>query len=417
MNYTINFVGLGATVAIALLLPTQATANALTPLKDADGQPSALTRVEPLPAIVPDVVPDVVLEAEVTAGIAELPPEDLELIPALEVAETEDPIEDAEAAVPANDSVQGVGAADEVVADAPIAATPGTTALDLQPTADTAPAVPEMPLFAQEDAAPALTDDGSAAPETVWHFSFEPYIALPVSTTGNLRVNRINVPIDVGLSQVLDPLNFAFMGQFEAWYEHQGIVFSTEYFAAGRNNVRNFTLPPVLQGVLPGTLTANTSLDMLTADLLYAYRFSGEPENGYGRGFTEFDLPPVSFDLMGGLRFSWLAQQTTLTTGLGRSIGASTSNVVAEPVIRGRLRWNTCDTLALKFDTSVSGFGLGEAFTFSWSGLAALEWLFSGNTSLNAGYQVNYVTYSGDSGARAIDLTSHGPYLSVLFRF
>ncbi|MEA5448044.1 hypothetical protein VB780_05650 [Leptolyngbya sp. CCNP1308] len=409
MNYNINFVGLGAAVAIALL-PTQATANALTRLEDADAHPPAPTSLEPLPAIVPDVVP----EAEVTVGIAELPPEDLELIPAMEVAEPDDPIEDAGAAVPANDSVQGV-AAGKAIADALIEASLGATATDLQPIADVA--LPAMPLLAQDAADPALTDDGSAASGTVWHFSFEPYIALPVSTTGNLRVNRINVPIDVGLSQVLDPLNFAFMGQFEAWYEHQGIVFSTEYFAAGRNNIRNFTLPPVLQGVLPGTLTANTSLDMLTADLLYAYRFSGEPENGYGRVFTKFDLPPVSFDLMGGLRFSWLAQQTTLTTGLGRSIGASTSNVVAEPVIRGRLRWNTSDTLALKFDTSVSGFGLGEAFTFSWSGLAALEWLFSGNTSLNAGYQVNYVTYSGDSGARAIDLTSHGPYLSVLFRF
>ena len=400
MNYQTKVVGLGATVAIALLLPTQAKANPLPPLDVAEGQPSELTIVELEPEAVPEVLP---------TGIAGLPPEDLEPIPAADVAV----VEDTAVTVPANDWVQGV--AGEAIADAPIEATPGTTALDLQPIADAA--LPTMPLLAQENAAPALVDDGSASPETVWHFRFKPFIALPVSTTGNLRVNRINVPIDVGLSQVLDPLNFAFMGQFEAWYEHQGVVFSTEYFAASRNNVRNFTLPPILEGVLPGTLTANTSLDMLTADLLYAYRFSGEPENGYGRGFTEFDLPPLSFDLMGGLRFSWLAQQTTLTTGLGRSIGASTSNVLAEPVIRGRLRWNTSDTLALKFDTSVSGFGLGEAFTFSWAGLAALEWLFSGNTSLNAGYQVSYVKYSGNGGSRAIDLTSHGPYLSVLFRF
>ncbi|WP_017300997.1 hypothetical protein [Nodosilinea nodulosa] len=359
MHYAINFVGLGAAVAV-LLLPTQARANALTQLEGAGEH-------APVPMAV-----------EMT-----------------------------------KDSGQRLGAAGEATADVPIAATPGATATDLQPVADAD--LPAMPLIAQEAVVPALMDDGSAAPETVWHFSFEPFIALPVSTTGNLRVNRINVPIDVGLSQVLDPLNFAFMGKFEAWHEHQGVVFSTEYFAASRNNVRNFTLPPVLQGVLPGTLTANTSADILTADLLYAYRFSGEPENGYGRGFTEFDLPPVSFDLMGGLRFSWLAQQTTLTSGLGPSLGASTSNVMVEPVIGGRLRWNTSDTLALKLDTSVSGFGLGDAF--SWGGLAALEWLFSGNTSLNAGYQVNYVRFSGDSGARAIALTSHGPYLSLLFRF
>lgn len=53
-----------------------------------------------------------------------------------------------------------------------------------------------QPLLAQEEDPPALADDTSAASEPAWHCSFEPFIALPVSTTGNLRVNRINVPID-----------------------------------------------------------------------------------------------------------------------------------------------------------------------------------------------------------------------------
>ncbi|NJL49678.1 MAG: hypothetical protein HC929_22400 [Leptolyngbyaceae cyanobacterium SM2_5_2] len=49
MNDKTKLVSLGATVAIGLLLPTQARANAPTPLDDADGQPTALLGVEPLP--------------------------------------------------------------------------------------------------------------------------------------------------------------------------------------------------------------------------------------------------------------------------------------------------------------------------------------------------------------------------------
>ncbi len=93
------------------------------------------------------------------------------------------------------------------------------------------------------------------------------------------------------------------------------------------------------------------------------------------------------------------------------------SNVLVEPVIRGRLRWNTSDYLALKVDADVSGFGLGDSLTFSWSALAGLEWLFSGNTSLTAGYQINFIDFQSDSGSNQLNLTAHGPYLSFTFRF
>ncbi|NJL46529.1 MAG: hypothetical protein HC929_02140 [Leptolyngbyaceae cyanobacterium SM2_5_2] len=91
--------------------------------------------------------------------------------------------------------------------------------------------------------------------------------------------------------------------------------------------------------------------------------------------------------------------------------------MIAEPVIRGRLRWNTSDDLALLLDADVSGFGLSDSFTWSWSALAALEWLFSGNTSLTAGYQINYIDFQTNGGSNQLNLTAHGPYLGFTFRF
>ena len=43
MKYPVGWLGLSTTVAIALLLPTQAQADTLTPREDAEGQPAALT--------------------------------------------------------------------------------------------------------------------------------------------------------------------------------------------------------------------------------------------------------------------------------------------------------------------------------------------------------------------------------------
>lgn len=255
---------------------------------------------------------------------------------------------------------------------------------------------------------------------SVWHFLFEPFVALPLNTRITSSTGDIDIDIDIEIGDIassFNRLNFAFLGKFEAWYEQQGVVINTSYFAVGGGRVREFRVPPQLQGTLPGILTADFSADLLKADLMYAYRFSAPPENGYGQGFTEFDLPPISFDLMGGARLYWLAQEATLTSGLGPSLSQSSSNVIVEPVIRGRLRWNTSDNLALKLDADVSGFGLGDAFTFSWSALTALEWMFSGNTSFSAGYQINHVNFDRNGGSNNINLTSHGPYLSFIFRF
>jgi len=61
MNNKTGLISLGTLVAIALL-PTQAGANALTSLKDAEKQPAALTSVESLPNEVPEIVSDAVPE-------------------------------------------------------------------------------------------------------------------------------------------------------------------------------------------------------------------------------------------------------------------------------------------------------------------------------------------------------------------
>lgn len=279
----------------------------------------------------------------------------------------------------------------------------GATATSL--TVDLAQ-IPETPSSSETEA--------GASSSSQWHFSFEPFVVLPVSTTGTLRVRDISVDVNAGLSEVLAPLNLAFLGQFEGWYENQGFVVNATYFSAGESATANFDLPPL---PFPLALEASASADLLRTDLLYAYRFTEKPESGYGEGFTEFDLPPVSFDLMGGLRFYWLSQEVSVNSNVGFSASRSNSDFILQPVVRGRLRWNTSDYLAVLLDTSVSGLSLTGDSTFAVTATAGIEWLFSGNTSLSAGYQVNYIDYATNGGETGLDLLAHGPRLSFTFRF
>ncbi|HIK46248.1 MAG TPA: hypothetical protein IGR64_15415 [Leptolyngbyaceae cyanobacterium M65_K2018_010] len=255
--------------------------------------------------------------------------------------------------------------------------------------------------------------------ETVWHFLFQPYVVVPVYTNANIRVNNVGVDVNPSLGDILSSLDLALLGRFEGWYANQGFNININYFAVGQSVTRNFNIPSELEGILPSSLTASASADVLKADLMYAYRFTDPPEGGYGRGFTEFDLPPLTFDLMGGLRFYYLAPSVSLTSNLGRrELSRSGSYFFGEPVIRGRLRWNTSDYLAVKLDANASGFGLiNNLFTFSVAGLLAVEWMFSGNTSLEAGWEVNYFDFQRNNGATRVNATATGPYLSFIFRF
>lgn len=402
----------GAGLALCLVVPAPGLANPLTPEPLAEVSPA----VNPSePAVADPATNPVVLSDPVVLTLDAADPEH-----PLSLDSAKPAVAESWQVMPAH----GTAEISDLPPDDPGPAT-AFSAADLELGETLLETPPTLASPGDLNLSQALEEEPSedAADASVWQFSFEPFIALPLNTRINSTTQDIGIDIDLDIGEIassFNRLNFAFLGKFEAWYENQGVVFSTEYFAAGGGQVRNFNVPPRLQGRLPGTLTADFSADLLKADLMYAHRFSAPPENGYGPGFTEFDLPPISFDLMGGVRLYWLAQEATLTSDLGGAISQSTSTILPEPVIRGRLRWNTSDYLAIKLDGNISGFGAGDFFTFSVAGLAALEWMFSGDTSLSVGYQLNHVNFNRanrDDGTSNINLTSHGPYLSFLFRF
>lgn len=267
-----------------------------------------------------------------------------------------------------------------------------------------------------------LTQATDSADEIPWRFSIEPFFYVPFGANGDVTVRGISAPINAGISDtfstIVNDLNFAAFGRFEAWKGPWGIFFGGAYVNLGTGQTATIPVPPALQQIgLPpqATLSAAAGTSFVQLDLGGAYRFGDSNlATALRTADTEFDLGPFVFDALAGVRFYSFNNNLVLTGPLGNQFEFDQSKTSFEPMLGGRARWNLSHNLAALAGGSMSGFGLGD-LTFSAAGYAGVDWLFSGNTSLLASYGFTYLDYtSGNSG---VNLFTHGPNIGVKFRF
>ncbi len=226
------------------------------------------------------------------------------------------------------------------------------------------------------------------------------------------------IPLEDGGEDFSESVNYSL--RFEAWNLYNNVILFIEpaYLERGLTETVSLDVPASLQNQVSSQFQTELDSQYFTLDVGLGYRFFEQSSNNPLGRTSEFDLPPVSFDILAGARviFSW--NDVTATSNLGQTATASRQQTWAEPLVGGRLRWNVSDQVALLFDGEVSGFGIGD-LSFSWKAGGAVDWKFAGNTSLLAGYQVSGFDYTLRSGGNSLryDMLSHGPYLSVLFRF
>jgi len=262
----------------------------------------------------------------------------------------------------------------------------------------------------------SIAQSVSASDEMPWRFVLEPYIYLPLETTGDITVRDTEVPFDFSLGDILETLNFALYGRFEGWKGHWGFIVDAYYFNTVDSDSTRVDTPPELQGVLPTQIsidaTAETAFTKL--DLAAGYRFGNEElADTFKTAKTDFDLGPFIFDAIAGVRLYFVNNDLELTSDIGQDFDFSSSKTLVEPMIGGRGRWNLSDHLAVLAVANFSGFGIGT--NISIESYAGIDWLFSGNTSMTATYRLTYINYDEDDSG--LDLFQHGPSLGVKFRF
>lgn len=168
------------------------------------------------------------------------------------------------------------------------------------------------------------------------------------------------------------------------------------------------------------TVDADANLDIGKFDFGIAYRFYDESEVNPDGVESEFDLGPIVFDVIAGVRIYTFDISIDLDSnipGVGDR-NLDQNKTIVEPLIGAALRFNLSPTVAIGARADVSGFGWDD-MTLSWAMLGGVDWMFSGNTSLALGYRVSQLVYDqgNEEDTTSIDLTQHGPYLGVSFRF
>ena len=266
-----------------------------------------------------------------------------------------------------------------------------------------------MPILRNLIAAAALSATASAATagpltkagedDSVWRYDLLIYAFLPFRTTGTSTVAGQSAPVDLSLSDVLDLLNWALSGRFEAWREDFGIIFDANYYDLG------------ISATLPGPLASQVDVAIRQKWLgIYgAYRVSHGAYGQQGRAY--------SVDLQAGARYNSLKQEITITNPLPiPTLGGDEGWF--EPVIGARGIWELSDTWTGVASLDLGGFGAGGNDLQVGANLG-VEYSRWDRTSLVVGYRYFSMDYSTElsTGTMAYDVEQHGPVLGVKVKF
>lgn len=232
--------------------------------------------------------------------------------------------------------------------------------------------------------------------EMGWRHAIAAYLFAPIRTKGTSTINGNSVPIDLDLGDVLDLLDFAAAGRYEAWNSDFGLIFDANYVAIGTDG----NLPG------PGGAAFDVKVRQKWLALLGAYRIA----NGtYGADSRQYAI-----DLQGGVRYNNLKQEVNI----GPAPTAGGDEGWWEPVIGARGMWRLNDKWTTIASIDLGGFGAGGNDLQIGANLG-FDYQPWDNTAITFGYRYYSMDYSTtlSGGAFAYDTTQHGPYVGVKFFF
>ncbi|CTQ55291.1 hypothetical protein LP7551_03832 [Roseibium album] len=244
-----------------------------------------------------------------------------------------------------------------------------------------------------------------------WAFELGGYAFIPVSVEGTSTVDGGAVNLDLGPQEIFDLLQFAISGRGEAWRKRDindgsafGFMVDAQYVNLGLSN----------QNIGPrsgGTVKADIRQGII--DSMVGYRF---PSLLTGSGPDQ----RIEFDVMAGARYNYLRQKIQVTPGLPAPFTADLGGDKhwVSPVIGARANFIFNDKWNLVVRGDMSGFGVsGEDLSWSLNGIAGYR--FTEKATMRFGYRVYDIDYSDGTGSDEFgyDVTQHGPYLGLSYRF
>jgi hypothetical protein len=236
--------------------------------------------------------------------------------------------------------------------------------------------------------------------ETGWRHSLEIVSFAPISTTGSSTIAGRTVPVDMNLRDVLEVLDFALEGRYEAWNGDFGVILDANYVGIGDDG----PFPA------PAGSTFSVNVRQKWLGLLAAYRVV---DGTYGANNQRFTV-----DLQGGARYNSLRQEIIVRTPGGPLPTVGGDESWWEPVIGARGMWRLNDKWTTVASLNLGGFGAGGNDLQIGANLG-FDYRPWERTSLVFGYRYYSIDYSTtlSGGTFAYDSSQHGPYFGVKIRF
>jgi len=299
-------------------------------------------------------------------------------------------------------------------------------------------AAKEQPGSAQEEPTAAKEDDRLPIYKQGWQFFLAPYLWIPgahidLSHQGKFGgTTVVNVPW-YDLVPLLFSKAFGGMGRVEIWNGRWGVFSDTTFLyigdSASGGGTKELKLnPKQLPVTIPVRLQLSGDLKfwtrLLWQDVGVRYLLGTVPLN------AEKPLPVVSFELLGGLRYTYynqdasLSLNATLTGPFGReqiSRGGSFFNAVEfsifEPFVGMRIGVWFTQKLNLLLRADCGGFGF-VAYNNVDSVLEAMVgYQVHKNIRIYGGYRGRYFSLEGSTKDIAAHGWYHGPVLGSVFSF
>ena len=248
-----------------------------------------------------------------------------------------------------------------------------------------------------------------------WHFSFQPYATLPLTTYGQVTVKGRTLNYHLSLNDLLNNLTFTVSGRFEAWKSNWGFIIDAYYVDLnGVANVRR------RQTTLESSLNFNQGI----YDFAFSYHLGAPAQDSRPERPSDKKFPLVWFEPIAGVRLNDI--NSTIEASLnferfGRTFERSVSNgrTWFEPMVGGKLGVQVSDPVTLWVRGDVSGFGLAGDTDLSWNVLFGMDWWVSRKISLQLAYRFYQINYGNGSGNNAFvfEENFNGPFLSATFHF
>lgn len=237
----------------------------------------------------------------------------------------------------------------------------------------------------------AVAMPGTAAADTDWEYTATLYGWFPgINTTVETPIGEIEA--DVDFDEVLETLDLAFLGAFEARKGRLSLIGDLQFFDVSAETER-----------APGAFTraeVDSQLVIFSAYATYAL----------------IDSDDLRFDVGGGLRYNGSSVEAQLVEEGGAS-GPSFEDDGGwtDLLLAARVRRQFSDNWYGTGYADVGGFGIEDSSELTWQVSAGLGYEFNDTWSMVGGYRHYSVEHGEDLVTTTIEVS--GPFLGVDIAF